>query len=257
MKTISIVIPALNEEHGLTPVLKEIPRAKLKHQGYNVEVLVIDNGSTDATAEVAVSHGVTVIHEAKKGKGHAMRAAFDAISDHTDIVVMLDGDNTYRPKEMLRMIEPIESGFCDCVVGSRLGGRISDGSLRLTNRVANWGYTFLVRQFYRANVTDVLSGYFAWDKKALDDLRPHITSKGFAIEMEMITKMIRLKHDVYSVPITYDLRRGDSKISAIADGVKILRMFFGNLMWQPKVKNVKLAKHRGYQAKFSHELPNE
>jgi dolichol-phosphate hexosyltransferase len=233
MKTISIVIPALNEEDGLKPVLKEIPHSKLKHHGYNVEVIVVDNNSTDATAEVAREAGVTVIHEAKRGKGHAMRTAFDSVSPHTDIVVMLDADNTYRPKEMLRMIEPIESGFCDCVVGSRLGGRMADGSLAFQNRVANWGYTFLVRQFYRANVTDVLSGYFAWDKKALDDLRPHITSKGFAIEMEMITKMIKLEHEVYSVPITYDRRHGHSKISSIADGVRILLMFFGNLPWRP------------------------
>jgi len=257
MKTLSIVIPCHNEEHGIGHVLKEIPRSKLKRHGYEVEVLVIDNCSTDNTAQVARDHGATVIHEPQKGKGNAMRTAFASVRPDSAIVVMLDGDNTYRPKEMLRLIEPIESGFCDCVVGSRLGGRLSEGSLHIQNRIANWGYTFLVRQFYRANVTDVLSGYFAWDRQALDDLRPHITSGGFAIEMEMITKMIRLDHEVYSVPITYDQRHGHSKINALGDGVNILRMFFANIGWRPKVKSVTLAKHRGYQAKFSSESTNE
>jgi hypothetical protein len=86
----------------------------------------------------------------------------------------------------------------------------------------------------RANVTDVLSGYFAWDKCVIDMLLPHLESEGFELEMEMITKMKRLGFQMYSVPITYDAREGESKIEALQDGLRILRVFFRNLFWLPE-----------------------
>jgi len=69
-----------------------------------------------------------VVNESKKGKGNAIRTGFYSISDDTDFVVMLDGDDTYRPQEIIRLLEPINSGFCNVVIGSRLGGRISRGA---------------------------------------------------------------------------------------------------------------------------------
>ena len=102
--------------------------------------------------------------------------------------------------------------------------------------MANWIYTFIVRQFYKANVTDVLSGYFAWKKEVLDELAPHLESEGFEIEMEMITKMKRLGFEMFSVPITYDEREGETKVDSIRDGIKILSMFAKNLTWSPTPK---------------------
>ena len=111
------------------------------------------------------------------------------MSADTDYVVMLDGDNTYQPKEVLRLIELLHSGFYDVALGSRMGGRISEGSMAGFNQAGNWIFSHLVRYFYRVNVTDVLTGYFAWKREVVERLRPHLVSKGFAIEMEMITKM--------------------------------------------------------------------
>jgi glycosyltransferase involved in cell wall biosynthesis len=234
MKKITVIIPCHNEEKGIAKVLDHMPRRRLSELGYLTEVIIIDNNSTDRTAEIARSKNAAVIFEAAKGKGNAIKTGFNMVSHDTDYVVMLDGDNTYKPKEIIRLIEPLESGFCEVIVGSRLGGKMQKNSLKLQNRVANWVYTFLVRQFYRANVTDVLSGYFAWKKEVVDELSQHLTSSGFAIEMEMITKMVKLGHEMYSVPITYDERDGHSKISSITDGIKILFMFFKNLAWTPK-----------------------
>jgi len=93
-------------------------------------------------------------------------------------------------------------------VGSRLGGKIKKGSLYLRNRVVNWGFAFLVRQFYQVNVTDVLSGFFAWKKDAIDLISVHLASEGFSLEMELITKTAKLGFETYSVPITYDVRKG-------------------------------------------------
>jgi glycosyltransferase involved in cell wall biosynthesis len=215
-------------------VISRFPRERMFQHGYVVEILVIDNNSSDRTAEVARSLGATVIHEPKKGKGNAMRTGFAAVSSDTDFVVMLDGDATYPPEEIIRMLEPLQSEFADVIIGSRLAGRITHGSMKLFNRLGNWSYSFLVRSAFRVNVTDVLTGYFAWRKDAIDRLAPHLRSEGFAIEMEMITKMAKLGLSIYSVPITYHARVGQSKLSSVKDGARILFMFAKSIFWSPR-----------------------
>jgi dolichol-phosphate mannosyltransferase len=233
MKRISLVIPCHNEEKGLIRVLSGIPRTRLKALGFTIDIIVVDNASTDNTAAVAKQHKARVIFEAKPGKGNAMIAGFRAVSKKTDYVVMMDGDGTYLASELLRMIEPLDSGFCHMVVGSRLGGKITKHSFLKRNRLVNWGFTFLVRSLYLANVTDVLSGYFAWKRPIIESILPYITSNGFALEMEMVTKIVKLGYQVYSVPITYEVRDGESKIKPLSDGLLILRELVRNLFWTP------------------------
>lgn len=239
MKTlhkITILIPCHNEEKGIGTVIDTVPLRFLKKMGYQTEIIVINNNSTDRTAQIAEKRGTKVIVEEKKGKGHAILTGFKSVSGDTKFVVMLDGDNTYKSKEIPRLIEPLMNDFCDIVMGSRLGGKMKKNSLRFRNRVVNWLYTFLVRQFYRANTTDVLTGFFAWKKEVIDRLIPHLNAEGFEIEMEMITKMKRLGFEMYSVPITYDQREGETKIEAIRDGVRILAVFIRNFTWSPRQK---------------------
>src|SRR5258708_7419706 len=133
-----------------------------------------------------------------------------------------------------RLVELLNANFCDVVIGSRLGGRITEGSMSEFNRIGNWIYSHLVRYFYRVNVTDVLTGYFAWKREALERLRPHLKSGGFAIEMEMVTKMARLGEEIYCVPITYHARTGKTNLRPIYDGLRILWMFIKNLYWKPE-----------------------
>jgi dolichol-phosphate hexosyltransferase len=236
---LTILIPCHNEEKGIGRVIDDVPFLLLKKLNLRTEIIVINNNSTDKTAAVALSKNVRVIEETKRGKGHAMLTGFRAVSEDTDYVVMLDGDNTYKTKEILRLIEPLMSDFCDVVIGSRLSGKMTKNSLRFRNRVVNWGYTFLVRQFYQANVTDVLSGYFAWKKEVIDDLKKYLDSEGFEIEMDMITKMKKLGYLMYSVPITYDIREGYTKIESLKDGIRILKVFFKNLSWSHNYKETR------------------
>jgi len=235
---ITILIPCYNEELGIAKVIDSIPYRTLEKHGFESEVIVIDNNSSDRTAEIAVSMGARVIFEQARGKGNAMRKAFNYIDNDTAYVVMLDGDNTYDAKEMMRLIEPITSGFCDVVIGSRLGGKVTKNAFKTQNRLANWMYTFLVRRFYGANITDVLSGYFAWRRDVVVEMRDHLKSDGFSIEMEMISKMVILGYSMYSVPITYNIREGETKIESIKDGLKILFTFFRNLSWSPQIESV-------------------
>jgi glycosyltransferase involved in cell wall biosynthesis len=236
-RKITVLIPCHNEEAGIAHVVKAMPIERLENMGFATEIIVIDNNSTDKTADVCRSLGIRVVFEGKKGKGNAMRAGFSSVSDDTDFVVMLDGDDTYKPEEIVRLIEPLASNFGDVIVGSRFGGKMMDNALKLQNRIVNWMFTFLVRQFYKANVTDVLSGYFAWKKNVVDSLNMHLSSEGFSLEMEMITKTAKLGFEMYSVPITYDVRKGETKISAIKDGMAILYTFSKNIFWKPNMKD--------------------
>ena len=234
MKKILVIIPCYNEEASIADVVKGFPKAKLAAAGFALDVLVVDNNSKDLTAPRALGAGAQVLHELRQGKGNAMRTGFNNIPEDVDYVAMLDGDGTYRPEELWRLIEPIDSGFCDVVIGSRLGGRIPQGTMTRFNRAGNWVFSHMVRYGYQVNVTDVLTGYFAWRRSAIVNLRPHLVSKGFAIEMEMITKLARLGHEIYSVPINYHPRTGDSSLRPIHDGSRILWMFLTNLVWKPK-----------------------
>lgn len=242
MKKITVIVPCFNEEAGIANVVKGFPRRQLGLEGYELEVLVVDNNSTDKTAVVAEEAGARVIHEPKKGKGNAVRTGFYNIARDTDYVVMLDGDHTYDPGEVLRMIEPIDSGFCDVVVGSRLHGKIAEGSMQPLNKLGNIIFSMAVRLIYGSRVTDVLSGYFAWSRDSIERLRPHIESTGFALEIEMITKMARLGESVYSVPISYNARAGESNLRPFHDGMRILWMLTRNIFWRAPAQKISSAR---------------
>ncbi len=108
------------------------------------------------------------------------------------------------------------------------------------NMMGNKIFSFLVRNFYPGGlkITDVLTGYFAWKRESIEQLQPHLTSDGFALEMEMVTKMIRLKQEICCVPISYNARAGSTNLHPIYDGLRILRMFARNLFWKPETNFV-------------------
>lgn len=241
MKKISIIIPCYNEEKGIGKVISGIQKDRLKKLGFKTEVIVIDNNSKDDTAKTASEHGAVVYFERKRGKGYALKTGFRNISRDADYVVMLDGDNTYKSSEIPRLIEPLESGFCDVVIGSRLEGKLTGKALSFSHRLVNWYFTFFTRSFYFVNITDTCTGYFAWKKNVVDDLILHTKSTGFAIEAEMITKMAKLGYKIYSVPITYDRREGESKLSPFIDGMRIAWVLLRNITWKldsPKISTV-------------------
>lgn len=235
MKKITVLIPCYNEEKGIGYVIDNIPYKKLMAFGYKTEVLVINNNSSDKTVGIAKSKGVRIINEKRQGKGYAVITGFKSIPKDTDKVVMLDGDNTYMSSEMLRMIEPLDSGFCDVVIGTRIGGKIKNKSMTNFNRWGNWLLTFLVRVAYKSSVTDVCTGYFAWNRHVIDFLADNLESNGFSLEMEMVTKMAKMNYEMFSVPITYNERNGSkSKLRPLKDGMTILSTWMKNLSWKPK-----------------------
>lgn len=233
MKNLAVLIPCFNEEKGIGKVIEAIPKDKLNALGYNTNVIVIDNDCTDKTVEIAKSKGALIVKEPIKGKGRALLKGFSSLDKNTDLVVMLDGDNTYQSKEMIRLIEPIDNNFCDVVIGTRLSGKINSGSMSTFNRIGNWALTFLVRVAYHGNITDVCTGYFAWKREVIDSLSQVLTQDGFAIEMEMITKMVKMGYSIYSVPITYNRSEKSSSLHPIKDGARIFTAWARNLAWRP------------------------
>jgi len=231
-KKVAIVIPCYNEAGSIAHVIRQFTEDQRIQSQIDTSIYVIDNNSSDDTSEIAREAGAIVLFEGKKGKGNALRTGFNAIADDIDYVVMLDGDDTYSPKEVLRLIEPLYSDFCDVVIGSRLEGHIQNAAMTKLNGLGNKFFTSAVRALYGANVTDVLTGYFAWKKSALDLMKPHIISQGFAIEMEMITKMARLGLQLSAVPISYHPRTGESSLHPFGDGSRILMMLLRNITWR-------------------------
>ncbi len=236
MSKLVVLIPCYNEEKSIAHVIKKVPVEKIKQLGLEPAIMVVNNNSSDATRQVAEAAGAVVIDEPRKGKGNAMRRGFASLPADTTYVVMLDGDDTYDPSEITRLVEPLESGFCKVVIGSRLSGRMTPGAMTIVSRLGNWFFTHLVRKTHNVAVTDVLTGYFAWTREAIGDLAPHLRSSGFAIEMEMITKMARLGYEIYSVPISYTPRVGESNLRPIHDGLRILKMYAKTLRWRPQVR---------------------
>jgi dolichol-phosphate mannosyltransferase len=233
-KKITVLIPCYNEEAGIGSVVCGFKAVAENVQGYTFDIIAIDNNSKDKTKEVATEHGAKVLFESKKGKGNAMRSGFAHIPDDTDYVVMLDGDHTYRPTEVMRLIELLESNFCTVVLGSRLYGQMSHDSMKLFNYLGNKLFTFMSRTLYGVQATDVLTGYYAWKADAVRKMLPHLTSEGFTIEIEMVTKMAKLGEQIFSVPVSYDARAGESNLKPVSDGIKIMRVLLGNVFWKPR-----------------------
>ena len=205
--SISVIIPAFNEERAIGKVLDEIPHRV-------AEVIVVDNGSTDSTAAVAQSRGAIVVHEPVRGYGQACLRGLSALSS-TDIVVFLDGDYSDFPEEMLSLYEPIETGTADLVIGSRVLGQPEKGALLPQARFGNWLSTRLIRWLFGVSFTD-LGPFRAIDYTALKRLEMCDRDFGWTVEMQV--KAARLRLRCMEVPVRYRKRIGTSKISGTVSG---------------------------------------
>jgi glycosyltransferase involved in cell wall biosynthesis len=236
--SVSFIIPAYNEEASIGDVIDSITQEMRENLALHAEILVIDDGSVDKTAPIAEGRGARVIsHEKNQGKGAAINTAFRNLRPESDYVIMLDADSTYLGHEAGRLLEPLTSGLCDVIIGSRLGGKMSEDSMTRFNRIGNWLFTFFIREIYKANITDSCSGYIAWKRRVVDELAGCELSGGFSIEVEMIVKARKLGYTIYSVPITYRKRTGRvSNLKPVSDGIKIMSAIFRNMLWKPPAK---------------------
>ena len=217
--TVDVVIPALNEAATIGLVLDEIPYSELAADGFSTRVVVVDNGSTDGTADIARDRGAEVILEAQRGKGNAMRRAFR--ETRADYVVMLDGDATYPATHIPEMLAELRNGH-DVVIGSRLKGKRAPGSISRVNIIGNHMLTWVACVLYGRKTSDLCTGYWAFRGSTLPLLR--LTARGFNLEAELFSEVARNRLRMGEVPINYRRRPTPTKLRALRDGWRIARM---------------------------------
>lgn len=221
---IKVIIPAFNEEDSIGLVIKEIPDIVS-------EIIVVSNGSTDRTEEVATDSGAIVLKEERKGYGYACLAGMDYIARQDikpEIVVFLDGDYSDYPEELTKIVEPILKNDIDLVIGARDKNLRESGSMTIPQIFGNWLATILMKLFFGAKFTD-LGPFRAIKYDKLLNLQMQDKTYGWTVEMQL--KALRKSYSYTEVPVKYKKRIGVSKVSgtikgAIFAGVKILSWIF-------------------------------
>jgi glycosyltransferase (TIGR04182 family) len=205
---ICILIPTLDEEETIGGIIREF-----KSEGFE-NIFVIDGNSEDSTREIAKREGARVEVQRGKGKGTAVKQAFELIDD--EIIVMIDGDGTYSPSEAGKLLVPIINGEAEHVIGNRFayGGAFAKLH-RIGNRVLNKIFGF----GYGVRLNDILSGYRALTRDAVKKMK--LEREGFEIEAEMAIESVKRGIRIKEVPIRYEKRRGKSKLNFVRDGSKI------------------------------------
>lgn len=201
-KKLSIVIPAYNEEKTIAEIISRVNKVEV---GLEKEIIVVDDGSTDGTAELlkqlANEKLKVIFHEKNAGKGAALQTGFSRATG--DIVLVQDADLEYDPREYPRLLEPILDGRADVVYGSRfLGG--PHRVLLFWHYAGNRFLTILCNLCANLNLTDMETGYKVFRREVLEKIR--LKSKRFGFEPEITVKVGKLGCRVYEVPIAYSGR---------------------------------------------------
>ena len=207
---VSVIIPALNEEETIADVVRTVPRETAD------EVIVVDNGSEDATSERASEAGARVIAEPRRGYGRACAAGVRVLSPDCEIVVFLDGDGSDCPELMDHLVEAIREGRYDFVIGSRTSGEREPGSLNFQQIFAGRVVGLLLRALYGTRYSDMCP-FRAIRREALERLGMREQTYGWNLEMQMRAARARLR--ILEVPVSHRRRAGGkSKVSGTLSG---------------------------------------
>ncbi len=216
--SVSIVMPCLNEE-ATVGVCVTKARGWLSESGTRGEVIVVDNGSTDRSAAIAVEAGARVVHEPMPGYGQAYQRGF--AEARGEFIVMGDADDTYDFSNLTPLLEPLNQG-ADLVLGNRFDGGIAEGAMPWAHRyIGSPIINFLIRLFIGAPIRDSQSGFRAFRVGLPERLR--LRSGGMEFASEMIVRAARAGFTIAEVPAPYAIRRGESKLSTFRDGWRHLR----------------------------------
>jgi glycosyltransferase involved in cell wall biosynthesis len=222
---VSVVIPCLDEARSIATCVITARNA-LGEGGYQGEVLVVDNGSTDGSGALAAAAGARVIEEPRRGYGSAYLAGLAAARGR--YIVMLDADLTYDPGELPNFVEELERGG-DLVLGNRMKG-IQPGAMPwLHQHVGNPMLTGLLNRLFGTDVRDAHCGMRALRRDVLPEL--DLRTSGMELASEMVIRAAKAGLDIRQFPIEYHPREGESKLSTWKDGWRHLRFL---LIHSPK-----------------------
>jgi glycosyltransferase involved in cell wall biosynthesis len=213
--TVSVIIPAHNEASAIAAVVA----AAIASDPRILEVMVVDDGSSDDTATVAFAAGARVLQMPhNRGKGRAMQYGIRAARG--DVLVFIDADGQDDPAEIPLLLDGLTPDT-DMVIGSRFTGYFRPGAITRVNRVGTQLLTFSVRILFGAHTTDCLAGFRAVRRSALDRIR--LRANGYDIEVDMLLRILRSGGRVVDVPVSRSPRPfGNSGLSNVKDGARIL-----------------------------------
>jgi glycosyltransferase involved in cell wall biosynthesis len=207
---VSVVIPALNEAENIGAVVREMPWNLIR------ECIVVDNGSTDATAAEATAAGARVVAAPQRGYGRACASGAAAADQGSDILVFMDGDGSDVPAEIGQLLQPILNGDCDFVIGSRVRGKREPGSMQVSQIFAGWLAGLLLKLLYRVSYTD-MGPFRAIRRKALTRLQMREQTYGWNLEMQMRAAQCGLR--IREIPVSCRKRAGGvSKVAGSLSG---------------------------------------
>lgn len=214
---VCVLIPTFDEASTIGPVVDGFVE-----QGYT-NVLVIDGGSTDGTREVATTHGARVVEQRRSGKGQAIREGLEYVD--AEYIVLIDGDSTYDPADVDRLLEPLVEGRAEHVIGDRLAEldeRAMSRLNRIGNRIINSAFTVV----HGRDFGDILSGYRAFTRGSLEQIR--LSADGFTIETELAAACVKHRIRTAVVPVGYAPRPSESEtnLDPIRDGGRIIHTLY-------------------------------
>jgi glycosyltransferase involved in cell wall biosynthesis len=218
---VSVVLPCLNEAGAVAQCVHEAAES-MARAGIDGEVVVVDNGSTDASAQIAESAGARVIREPRPGYGQAIRTGIEA--SRGTVIVMADADCSYDFQSLPALVAPVRKGEADLVLGSRLGSATRESMPALHRFIGTPVLNFLIRRAAGGGlaITDSQSGYRAFRRDV--GLTLGLRSNGMEFASDMLIRYGRAGLRVAEVPTNYRERVGSSKLNAISDGVRHLKM---------------------------------
>jgi glycosyltransferase involved in cell wall biosynthesis len=223
---VSVVMPCLNEAESVGRCVEKAWRA-LREMGVSGEVIVVDNGSTDGSPEIAEKAGARVIHERRRGYGSAYLRGFAEARGR--YLVMGDSDDSYDFLALPEFISPLRDDGYDMVIGSRLKGNILPGAMPWSHRyIGNPILSGMLRLLFRTSVSDSHCGMRAFTREAYERMRLQTTGMEFA--SEMVVSSLRAELKIHEIPITYHPRIGDSKLDGFRDAWRHVRFM---LMFSP------------------------
>jgi len=222
---VAIVIPAYNEEENIGALLDALERCDLEWNKEEVrpqDVIVVDDGSTDKTGEIASRKAILLKHEHNLGKGYAHRTGFKyAVANGYDYVITIDGDNQHNPEEIPIFIKEITKNERDIIIGTR---KFSLNNMPLIRVLTNILTSFVVSLLSHKRVKDSQSGYRAISTKVLQEI--NLATGNFQTESELLIKAARIGYRIGSVPICTIYSEEKSKINPFIDTVRFIILSF-------------------------------
>jgi glycosyltransferase involved in cell wall biosynthesis len=221
---LSVIVPVFNEEATLETVVRRV----LDQVPLDLEVVIINDGSTDRSREIierlaGEDRRVRFFHQANGGKTAALKKGFELAAG--EVVIIQDADLEYDPAEIIHVVEPILKGYADVVYGSRFLVRTAARVLFYYHYIANRFLTFLSNMLTNLNMTDVETGYKAFRADVIRSMI--IQSRGFGIEIEVTAKIAKLNAVIYEVPISYYGRTYlEGKKIGVRDGILAIWYIF-------------------------------